>query len=550
MTFSNTDEKSSKPHPMLGAQLGQYKILDVLGGGGMGVVFRARQLTVDRDVALKLLPPTLAHDEINTKRLEREAKALAKLSHPNIVTTFDFGLTEYAQAYLVMELVDGLCLKEVLARETRIEVTRALRIFVQLADAMRFAHGTGIIHRDLKPHNVMLAQKPAPDFVKVLDFGIARLSDSQKLTRVGEIIGSPLYMSPEQCLDDPVDGRTDIYSFGVLMYLCLTGEVPFKGSTLYETVEAKCTKPIPRFKEVAPDCEIPSFLEELVRHCLAVEPDERFQTMDELKSLLESMQVGPRKNDTLESTAVIGTSQMVSGSTQASSETIRQKMLAAKKKYESSLSAQPESNEKGKDGQPYKHVRSRHMEGHRGIVLTPGVMIAGVLVIIAVLFAGVIVGISVVGQGTFLPTSVRSANDTAGSARADHALRPTGAMKSRQESKNDEISRPALNVEKPTSALSPSKSSIEKTRPQTSSAPAASNKAPVPLNLAPKPKTLSQVKPLDAPVRPRRPAVSNTKPKRRMHKTGDDGTYALPRVRHTVPSDRGAQIWYEYTRRH
>lgn len=125
MSFSNTDEKSAQPHPMLGAQLGQYKILDVIGGGGMGVVFRARQMMVDRDVALKLLPPALAHDEINTKRLEREAKALAKLSHPNIVTTFDFGLTEYAQAFLVMELVDGECLKEILLRETRIEVARA-----------------------------------------------------------------------------------------------------------------------------------------------------------------------------------------------------------------------------------------------------------------------------------------------------------------------------------------------------------------------------------------------------------------------------------------
>ncbi|MBX3136725.1 protein kinase [Candidatus Obscuribacterales bacterium] len=559
MTFSDANEKGSKPHPMLGAQLGQYKILDVLGGGGMGVVFRARQLTVDRDVALKLLPPTLAHDEINTKRLEREAKALAKLSHPNIVTTFDFGLTEYAQAFLVMELVDGHSLKEVLASETRLDVQRALKIFIQLADAMRFAHGTGIIHRDLKPHNVMLAQKPSPDFVKVLDFGIARLSDSQKLTRVGEIIGSPLYMSPEQCLDDPVDGRTDIYSFGVLMYLCLTGTVPFKGNTLYETVEAKCTKPIPRFKEVAPDCEIPNFLEELVRHCLAVEPDERFQSMAELKSMLESMQVGHRKNDTLESTAILGTSPMMQGSTAPSSETIRAKMHAAKKKYGSVPLSQPgvssELVERRTDEQAHKHVRSRHMESHRGIVLTPGVMIVGFVVIMVVLFAGVVVGISVVGQGTFLPNvGAKKADTTGGVSIGGDADNPASKTSTRQMS-TPQVSTPQVSTPQ-VSTPQVSTPQVNKSQVKTPQAAVSSDSRSVPLPSTHAP--VSQTKP--AASRPASPAAVSTRLKRLRENAqqrvknaarkrhGEDNA-GLPRVRHTVPSDRGAQIWYDFERR-
>ncbi len=558
MTFSDANEKGSKPHPMLGAQLGQYKILDVLGGGGMGVVFRARQLTVDRDVALKLLPPTLAHDEINTKRLEREAKALAKLSHPNIVTTFDFGLTEYAQAFLVMELVDGQSLKEVLESETRLEVQRALKIFIQLADAMGFAHGTGIIHRDLKPHNVMLAQKPSPDFVKVLDFGIARLSDSQKLTRVGEIIGSPLYMSPEQCLDDPVDGRTDIYSFGVLMYLCLTGTVPFKGNTLYETVEAKCTKPIPRFKEVAPDCEIPNFLEELVRHCLAVEPDERFQSMGELKSMLESMQVGHRKNDTLESTAILGTSPMMQGSTAPSSETIRAKMHAAKKKYDSVPFPQPgvssEPVERRTDEQAHKHVRSRHMESHRGIVLTPGVMIVGFVLIMVVLFAGVVVGISVVGQGTFLPSVGKKDSDTTGgvSSGGDASNLQSGTRQvSTPQERVTQVSAPP--VRKPQeSAPQVSKSQVKTPQAAVSSdapsVPSPSTHAPVTQT---KPATSQPASPAAAVSTRLKHLRENAQKRienagRKRHREDNAG---LPRVRHTVPSDRGAQIWYDFERR-
>lgn len=273
---------------MLGVELGQYRVDDVLGGGGMGVVFRAYQETVDRHVALKLLPPELASDETNILRLEREAKALAKLNHPNVVTTFDFGLTPSGQAYLVMELVAGKSLKEVLDDVGVLDPDRALRIFIQIAEAMRFAHVQGIVHRDLKPHNVMLSTVPMPDFVKVLDFGIVKVAqESQQLTQIGEVMGSPLYMSPEQCTGKAVDLRTDIYSLGVLMYQSLTGKFPFQGINLPDTVQKKCKDPIPTFEETAPELVFPNGLEDIVRRTLHVDPAKRYQTMAHLKEALE-----------------------------------------------------------------------------------------------------------------------------------------------------------------------------------------------------------------------------------------------------------------------
>ncbi|MDZ4835868.1 MAG: protein kinase [Candidatus Melainabacteria bacterium] len=435
MSFSNTDERTNRPHPMLGAQIGQYRILDVVGGGGMGIVFRARQETVDRDVALKLLPPELAHDEINSKRLEREAKALAKLNHPNIVTTYDFGLTQHGQAYLVMELVDGESLKELLLRDGRMELNRAIKIFIQMADAMRFAHQHGIVHRDLKPHNVMIAQAPSPDFVKVLDFGIARLADSQKLTRVGEIIGSPLYMSPEQCLSEPVDHRTDIYALGVLMYVSLTGHVPFKGDTLYETVERKCTMPPPRFADIAPELDIPGFLEELIRHCLAVEKEDRFQSMDEVKKMLESIGSSQKnqKQFVAESTAVLNGPIGVTKRPAPAPKTIKERMqesAAAKGGLDNAAetkSAPPKlprpTVSRGSASRP---ARTRPVSEAKGIVITPGVMVLAVISLLVTMFGGMYLGIKVMDDGTFFPRS--SSDTTSGASQSGNKTSDTARV--------------------------------------------------------------------------------------------------------------------------
>ena len=166
-----------RPHPLVGTVVEPYAILDVIAAGGMGVVFKARHMLTDRIVAMKLLPSELARDESNVQRVKLEAKALAQLNHPNIVTTFDFGFTYMQEPFIVMEYVSGQSLKEVLDREVLLPVDRAIKIFLQAVDGMRYAHSAKILHRDLKPHNIMVSEEPEPDHVKILDFGVAKFAE-------------------------------------------------------------------------------------------------------------------------------------------------------------------------------------------------------------------------------------------------------------------------------------------------------------------------------------------------------------------------------------
>lgn len=282
------DPLEKETHPLLGAEIDKYKIVEVLNAGGMGIVFKARQKVMDRDIALKLLPPELAKDEVNLQRLEREAKALAQLNHPNIIATYDFGLTDTAQGYLAMEYVEGLSLDELLEKVGILKPGRAVYIFKQIADGIRFAHQKGIVHRDLKPQNIMLTDIVSKDQVKILDFGIARIAqDSKRLTRVGEVVGSPIYMAPEQCMGEAADGRADIYAFGVLIFRALTGHFPHMGPNLHETFMAKCTKDPPYFKDVAPRLHLPVELENICRKCLQRKPDDRYQQMEQVRDDLE-----------------------------------------------------------------------------------------------------------------------------------------------------------------------------------------------------------------------------------------------------------------------
>jgi len=282
------DPIEKETHPLLGAEIDKYKIVEVLNAGGMGIVFKARQKIMDRDIALKLLPPELAKDEVNLQRLEREAKALAQLNHPNIIATYDFGLTDTAQGYLAMEYVEGLSLDELLEQVGILKPGRAVYIFKQIADGIRFAHQKGIVHRDLKPQNIMLTDIVSKDQVKILDFGIARIAqDSKRLTRVGEVVGSPIYMAPEQCMGEAADGRADVYAFGVLMFRALTGHFPHMGPNLHETFMAKCTKEPPYFKDVAPRLHLPLELENICRKCLQRKPEDRYQQMEQVRDDLE-----------------------------------------------------------------------------------------------------------------------------------------------------------------------------------------------------------------------------------------------------------------------
>lgn len=274
-------------HPLVGTTIGQYRVLDVIATGGMGLVLKACQLMTERTVALKLLPPELVADELNVKRLQREARALAQLNHPNIITTFDFSFAPDGQPFLVIELIEGETIRQLLNREILLPVDRAVPIFRQAADAMRFAHGKGILHRDIKPQNIMICNEPEIDHVKVLDFGIAQLGeDLQRLTRAGEVIGSPTYMSPEQCLGEPVGERSDIYSLGVVMFEVLTGEPPYRGTSITDTMSKKVKEPLPRFNDIVSGRVFPELLESVVLCCLARNPESRLSSMADLKEQL------------------------------------------------------------------------------------------------------------------------------------------------------------------------------------------------------------------------------------------------------------------------
>ncbi|MDZ4837033.1 MAG: protein kinase [Candidatus Melainabacteria bacterium] len=281
-----------KPDPYAGKVIDKYRLIERLGAGGMGWVYRAEQARIKRHVAVKLLPFTMGNDEVNVKRIEREATAMGNLRHPNIATIFDFGFSDEGQPYLVMELISGRSLGNLLLEEKTLEPLRAIKIMAQIADAMDYAHKNSIIHRDLKPDNIMLTWEHKDDFVKILDFGIAKSVDtvinvSQSLTRPGTVVGSPLYMSPEQCLGQKLDSGSDIYSLGVVLYEAVTGTVPCKGATMYETIWKKSTEAPPLFPD---HCAEWKDLERLVLSCLAPMRADRPESMLTVRDMLLALQ--------------------------------------------------------------------------------------------------------------------------------------------------------------------------------------------------------------------------------------------------------------------
>lgn len=267
----------------------RYEILSVLGRGSMGVVYKARHEMMGRVVAIKMLRKKLVQDERSLKRFEREAKAASRMDHPNIITVHDFGLTGDRQPYLVMDYARGITLYQVQQTDLTITPERAVHIFAQVCDALHHAHLRGVIHRDLKPSNIMISDKERiSDFVRVFDLGVAKIAfdtgeDAEAITRTGEVCGSPLYLSPEQCKHEELDPRSDIYSMGVVMYEMLTGKPPLMGETVLDTLYLHVHHPPPSFNEVTPGLNIPVRLEQTVLKALEKEPYERHQTMQELK---------------------------------------------------------------------------------------------------------------------------------------------------------------------------------------------------------------------------------------------------------------------------
>jgi serine/threonine protein kinase len=276
---------------MQGSRLRQYVIAEKLGEGGMGMVWKAHDTTLDRDVALKILPADSASREISRERFFREARAASALNHPNIVTVYEIN-SDADVDFIAMELVEGETLSARLERGA-MPIGAALDVARQMADALARAHKAGIVHRDLKPGNVMINHD---GLVKVLDFGLAKVdahrTDTEQtaeetrlaLTRAGTAIGTLGYMSPEQAIGDAVDARSDVFSFGVVLYLMLTGALPFEGNTntaLLRALHFADPKDLASVRS-----EVPAWLASMVRKALAKEPNDRFQHMGEVAAAL------------------------------------------------------------------------------------------------------------------------------------------------------------------------------------------------------------------------------------------------------------------------
>ncbi len=271
--------------PLVGLTLDEkYRLDSRIGTGGMGTVYRATHLLIDRPVAIKVLNPRYVEDEAAQTRFRREARAAGRIQHTNAVTVTDFGRTPEGLVYIVMELLEGRTLRDVLAREAPLDTARAVSMMLQVSAAVGAAHEAGVIHRDLKPANIFIVQrKDAPPFVKVLDFGIAKLAaealddddDPQTLTAVGAMIGTPRYMSPEQCEGARLTPASDVYSLGIILYEMLTGTTPFNGtSPIAIAIKHSSMAPRPPREFVA---SIPTALEELIMHALEKRPENRPQ---------------------------------------------------------------------------------------------------------------------------------------------------------------------------------------------------------------------------------------------------------------------------------
>jgi serine/threonine-protein kinase len=288
------------PDPLIGTYLDpRLRVLSRIGEGGMGAVYAAEHVGIGKQVAIKILHERLADRDEVARRLQAEARHASAIRNPHIVEIFDIGKTEDGRSFVVMELLSGESLAHRLARRGALPPAEVLDMARQLADALRAAHAHGIVHRDVKPENIFLCERDGGTFVKVLDFGIAKAlrrgDDEPRLTLTGAglIMGTPLYMSPEQARgDENLDHRIDIYAFGVLLYECLTGEVPFASNNYLGVINRILTHVPEPPRKRRPEANIPADLEAVVLRAMAPDRDARYQSMAEVEADLARVAAG------------------------------------------------------------------------------------------------------------------------------------------------------------------------------------------------------------------------------------------------------------------
>ena len=252
--------RTLKPGDILGDN---YRLTQLIGRGGMGVVYRCQHLIIGREYALKVLSPDQVNEQ-SWQRFQVEGKAIAKLDHPNIVKIFNMGVYALDCPYYVMELLEGDSLETLIEREGALSLEDTLDIFAQLASGLSYAHNKGIVHRDIKPSNIILQKNSANKYsIKIVDFGLAKLVDGhslagQSLTSAGEVFGSPFYMSLEQGLGSEIDARADVYSLGCTLFKALTGRPPYCGENAFQTVLMHQSQNIPSLKSAAKGNNFPS----------------------------------------------------------------------------------------------------------------------------------------------------------------------------------------------------------------------------------------------------------------------------------------------------
>jgi tRNA A-37 threonylcarbamoyl transferase component Bud32 len=295
---------AQKPEQMIGRTLNnRYFVEAKIGEGGFGAVFRGKQIATGREVALKILHPHNVSDSTIVARFRREAEACSKLRDPHTVTTYDFDEAEDGTLFLAMELLRGRSLHQLQKTEGPFPYKRVLGILDQVAQSLGEAHANGIVHRDMKPENVIIERREEQDYVKVLDFGIAKMisgdREVQALTAVGQTLGTLEFMSPEQLRGQTLDGRSDIYALGMMAYEMLTGGLPFKNiKSPIEIINFHMKEPPPPPSQLRPDLEIPESVDDIIQKMVAKSRDQRHASAEELRAHIAAALAGPQKSAT------------------------------------------------------------------------------------------------------------------------------------------------------------------------------------------------------------------------------------------------------------